>query len=1054
MADDDIPLGIILRISLENFVTYDSVVIKPGKNLNLIIGANGTGKSTIVSAIVLGLGGNPKVIGRATNVGDFVKAGESKATIEIDLYSGCDKCITIRRSFDINNRTTWMINNQTVTGKQVAELMKSFNIQVDNLCQFLPQDKVQEFSNLSPHELLIGTERSVGDPSLLENHLKLKELRLRQAELEKELENHTRLQTKEKQTYDSLKDSVGHINEQKLIKKKLKTLKQKKAWILYQNKREEFITAKKEKDKAQIKAKRIEEKLKPIQEELSQLIASIQKLEQDARQDNIEGREKMTKLNKLLDDIEKYEKCVDDIELQHEQAIKEEQESDKRIDQMMQQNNKIENDLQHFIDDVGTSETIQSKFDSITKTMNQQRNITNDLSMQQNLFKQQIDTIERKIIVEEKNLQAVKDIDNKRLELLQKLSSDAYKGILWLRSNKHLFSKPVHEPMLLHINLKDAKYSKYFENIIPQRDLIAFICEDKNDMNLLVKYLLDQQKLKINIVHSDPDKETCNEPRIQLHSIQKYGFEHYLVSLIDAPNTILNYLINMYRINEIPIGNDNIALNLEQIPDTFFRFFSTNNSYSVSRSKYTREKSIRQTAISSRNLLSITLDKERIQSIHEQMAMLDEKRSALSQELENLKEKYIDAHKQIERLKEARINLQNNLHKIKDLKIRINMNNTNIQNLQSNRRNIDEIHAQYKAEIQAVILKQLQFYQQYNKVLNECYKNILIKEEIKLKIKLEKNVLAIKENDSQDLIEEFTSAEKAYKLLDNELAPLKIEVKNLFELAKESTGGVSYDDPKFTPIKNAFAKLPASIEEIFEKIETTQAQIFCISNNQQDSNRVLEQFNTAKTHLETLNEIIRQKDQELTNITEQIEKIKDKWLPQLTNLVEQINNNFSDYFTRMKCAGTVSIINGENPMDFDKYGLKIKVKFRDADELQALTRTHQSGGERAVTTATYMIALQKLTTVPFRCVDEINQGMDAINERRVFELIVNITSNCNNSQYFLLTPKLLPDLKYNDSITVLTVFNGKFMAPCSQFDISEQCNNIIETIRRRQTPIK
>lgn len=60
-------------------------------------------------------------------------------------------------------------------------------------------------------------------------------------------------------------------------------------------------------------------------------------------------------------------------------------------------------------------------------------------------------------------------------------------------------------------------------------------------------------------------------------------------------------------------------------------------------------------------------------------------------------------------------------------------------------------------------------------------------------------------------------------------------------------------------------------------------------------------------------------------------------------------------------------------MDFDKYGLKIRVKFRDVDQLQELTRTHQSGGERAVTTAVYMISLQELSTVPFRCVDEINQ---------------------------------------------------------------------------------
>lgn len=60
-------------------------------------------------------------------------------------------------------------------------------------------------------------------------------------------------------------------------------------------------------------------------------------------------------------------------------------------------------------------------------------------------------------------------------------------------------------------------------------------------------------------------------------------------------------------------------------------------------------------------------------------------------------------------------------------------------------------------------------------------------------------------------------------------------------------------------------------------------------------------------------------------------------------------------------------------MEFDQYGLKIKVKFRDIDQLQELTRYHQSGGERAVTTAIYMISLQELSKVPFRCVDEINQ---------------------------------------------------------------------------------
>ena len=51
-----------------------------------------------------------------------------------------------------------------------------------------------------------------------------------------------------------------------------------------------------------------------------------------------------------------------------------------------------------------------------------------------------------------------------------------------------------------------------------------------------------------------------------------------------------------------------------------------------------------------------------------------------------------------------------------------------------------------------------------------------------------------------------------------------------------------------------------------------------------------------------------------------------------------------------------------------------QVRFRGGQELQDLSKGTQSGGEKSVTTAVYMMALQELTQVPFRCVDEINQG--------------------------------------------------------------------------------
>lgn len=97
---------------------------------------------------------------------------------------------------------------------------------------------------------------------------------------------------------------------------------------------------------------------------------------------------------------------------------------------------------------------------------------------------------------------------------------------------------------------------------------------------------------------------------------------------------------------------------------------------------------------------------------------------------------------------------------------------------------------------------------------------------------------------------------------------------------------------------------------------------------------------------------------------------------------------------------------GKDETDYSQYGLSVKVSYRNGEPLQELNATTQSGGERAVATAVFMLALQELTPVPFRCVDEINQGMDNNNERRIFDLLLDCTTRSDASQFFLITPKV------------------------------------------------
>ena len=57
------------------------------------------------------------------------------------------------------------------------ELARSFSIQIDNLCQFLPQDKVVEFAAMTPVELLRSTQRAVAPQEMIDLHEELKNLR-------------------------------------------------------------------------------------------------------------------------------------------------------------------------------------------------------------------------------------------------------------------------------------------------------------------------------------------------------------------------------------------------------------------------------------------------------------------------------------------------------------------------------------------------------------------------------------------------------------------------------------------------------------------------------------------------------------------------------------------------------------------------------------------------------------------------------------------------------------------------------------------------------------
>ncbi|KAL8596960.1 hypothetical protein ACOMHN_027906 [Nucella lapillus] len=152
-------VGIVERIVLKNFMCHGLLDVKLGPHVNFIIGRNGSGKSAVVTGMVVGLGGLASTTNRGSKVRSFVKTGKHTAEVEIYLRNrGQDAykhevygdLIRIQRKISADGGTKYFI--KSMGGKLVSDKLEEvkkikdfFNIQVENPVAVLNQDTSRNF---------------------------------------------------------------------------------------------------------------------------------------------------------------------------------------------------------------------------------------------------------------------------------------------------------------------------------------------------------------------------------------------------------------------------------------------------------------------------------------------------------------------------------------------------------------------------------------------------------------------------------------------------------------------------------------------------------------------------------------------------------------------------------------------------------------------------------------------------------------------------------------------------------------------------------------------
>uniref|UniRef100_A0A7N6BF31 Structural maintenance of chromosomes protein 6 n=1 Tax=Anabas testudineus TaxID=64144 RepID=A0A7N6BF31_ANATE len=152
--------GIVESITLKNFMCHS--LLGPfafGPNVNFVVGNNGSGKSAVLTALIVALGGNAQATNRGSSLKGFVKEGESSADVSITLRNkGRDaykpevygSAITVDLRITRDGLRTYKLrgkSGQIVSSKkeELMSILDNFNIQVNNPVSVLTQEMSKYF---------------------------------------------------------------------------------------------------------------------------------------------------------------------------------------------------------------------------------------------------------------------------------------------------------------------------------------------------------------------------------------------------------------------------------------------------------------------------------------------------------------------------------------------------------------------------------------------------------------------------------------------------------------------------------------------------------------------------------------------------------------------------------------------------------------------------------------------------------------------------------------------------------------------------------------------
>ena len=926
--------GSIVRVTLTNFVTYTKAEFNPGPNLNMVIGPNGTGKSTLVCAICIGLGWSTKHLGRGKNLDEFVKHGAKKGQIEIELAADptrheSNPVITTRIKKGDATNGEYLIDGKKENKKRVQELARSFSIQVDNLCQFLPQDRVVEFAGLSPVDLLTETQRAAAPQQMCDWHEQLKGWRKEQKQQQVEQQSLAEIIKRQEDRQRLQEADVQRLRDRAQLQDRRNALEKMRVLPEYRETKDRWTQAKERRKEAGKELTQLQHRMEPSLAAVKakeEYVAMIRK--------PLPGRQKLVKrVEGNVDNAKKKITAADDKIKECNNEIEAEVNSMKTVKQSMPT-------LQRNVSSIEKAkENPPEEFDpaSMNEEIRDKTRQIRDLDERTEQVRQEVDSLGQQIgqrthIVqaarrEKENMQSQA---GQQMNKLSQFSRDAAKAWEWIQANRGRFQGDVFGPPLVECRVKDERHASAVESLIQMSDALAFTVTTKADFDMLTDQLYGPLKFKEASVRASLKPLDSYRPPASTEALRQYGLEGWLLDLLDGPEPVLAMLCDNRSIHQTAYTFRDITQAqfnaLQQSPLT--SWVTSKQSYVITRRRdygdkatSTRVQDLKQ----ARFFTKVAIDHQQESGINRRIA---ETQSEIEELLETQRAKKQDDRElgvQAGQLKKEKEAIEKDKKTKQSAVSQFNALDTKLENAQSKLNEAKEKlagSAQRKREIErrhdAICLEKGQHAIDYANAVDSLRG---------LHIQLfEAEILQIEA--TSDLEQLKAQHQEEQRLLDErqqEVTRLRAQEGELLAAGRRLQEKCHEITPTFTPEdQQVWEEIQEwNLDQWNTEVVSLTASIESLVGGGNEN--TLREFEKRAADIETKTRKFNELGTALDVLEAQIANVREQWEPQLDALVEEISDAFAENFSKIQCAGEVGVHKDE---DFEDWAIQIKVKFR------------------------------------------------------------------------------------------------------------------------------